>query len=145
MSCPYPDQLGVVFANAYRLGNMNASLFATEGVASVGLIWMPLAALVCGFVFAVTNKVSAGLQPRFILISGAMIPIMLMNVPVSTMLLSNGLALLIVLWWLAPRSSDRQRATIVPWNDEQPESEQLHPAACRTAESMPPGRLPRAQ
>jgi hypothetical protein len=35
--CPYADQLGVVFANRYHVGNLNASLFATEGIASVGL------------------------------------------------------------------------------------------------------------
>ena len=37
MDCPYPDQLGVILANWFRLGTMNASLFATEGVASVGV------------------------------------------------------------------------------------------------------------
>ena len=48
MNCPYKDQLGVVLADTYHLGTMNASLLATEGVASVGLILAPLVAIVCG-------------------------------------------------------------------------------------------------
>jgi hypothetical protein len=68
ISCPYADQLGVVLANEYHLGNMNASLFATEGVASVGPVFAPLSALACGFVIALGNKVSgAFLQARSIL------------------------------------------------------------------------------
>jgi hypothetical protein len=104
MPCPYSDQLGVVFANQYHLGNMNASLFATEGVASVGPLFAPIAALACGFVIALGNKVSAGLPPRFILISAAIIPHVLLNVPLSTTLLSNGLGLLMLLWYLTPRN-----------------------------------------
>lgn len=103
MSCPYSDQLGVVLGNEYRIGNMNASLFATEGLASVGPFWMPVAALACGFVLAIGNMASAGLPARFILISGAIIPHTLLNVPLSTTLLSNGLGLLMLLWWMTPR------------------------------------------
>ena len=102
MACPYSDQLSVVFAKQYGMGNMNASLFATEGVASVGTTWMPLSALACGFIVAIANRVSSGLPPRFILTSGAMIPITLINIPLSTALLSNGFALLMLLWWLTP-------------------------------------------
>lgn len=103
MSCPYSDQLGVVLANEYHLGNMNASLFASEGLASVGPQLMPRIALVCGLMISIGNKVSAGLSARFILISGAIIPHTLLNVPLSTTLLSNGLGLLMLLWWLTPR------------------------------------------
>ncbi|WP_454628664.1 hypothetical protein [Bradyrhizobium cenepequi] len=109
MTCPYTEQLGVTFANEYGMGNMNASLFATEGVASVGPVWMPLAALASGLVLAIANKTSAGLAPRFVLISGAIVPITLMNVPLSTTLLSNGLALLMLLWWLTPREAIKAR------------------------------------
>jgi hypothetical protein len=103
--CPYTDQLGVVLANEYRLGNMNASLFATEGLASIGPIWMPVAAFVCGLAIAAGSRASAGLPARFILISGAIVPHILLNVPLSTTLLSNGLGLLMLLWHLTPRSS----------------------------------------
>jgi len=103
MDCPYTDQLGTVMANWFGLGNMNASLFDTEGVASVGPIFAPLATLVCGLVIAVGNKASSGLPKEFVLVSGAIIPHILLNVPLSTTLLSNGLGLLMLLWYLTPR------------------------------------------
>jgi hypothetical protein len=90
-------------ANAYHIGSMNASLFATEGVASVGPLWMPLAGLVCGLIIGLGNKIAAGLPGRFVLISGAIVPHTLLNVPLSTTFLSNGLALLMLLWWVTPR------------------------------------------
>ncbi len=42
MACPYQDQLSVVMDHTYGFGNLNASLFAIEGVASVGLLFAPL-------------------------------------------------------------------------------------------------------
>jgi hypothetical protein len=103
ISCPYSDQLGVVLADHYHIGNMNASLFATEGVASVGPMFAPLSALACGLVIALGNRLSAGLPARFVLISAAIIPHILLNVALSTTLLSNGLGLLMLLWCLTPR------------------------------------------
>jgi len=103
VACPYSDQLGIVFANEYKLGNMNASLFATEGVASVGPVLAPLSALVCGLVIALGNKASAALPHRFVLISASVVPQMLLNVPLTTTLLSNGIGLLFLLWYVTPR------------------------------------------
>jgi hypothetical protein len=93
--CPYQEQLGVVFQNWFRLGNMNGSLFATEGVASVG-------PFICGLAIALGNKVSADLPKPFILTSAAIMPQFLLNVPFTTTLLSNGLGLLFVLWYVTP-------------------------------------------
>jgi hypothetical protein len=107
IACPYRDQLGVVMANQYHLGNMNASLFATEGVASVGPLFAPIAALACGFVIAIGNKVSAGLPPGFILISAAVVSHILVDVPLSTTVVSKGLGVLTLLWYLTPRNWSR--------------------------------------
>ncbi|MBR0801602.1 hypothetical protein JQ615_40340 [Bradyrhizobium jicamae] len=103
MNCPYTDELGMLMAGEYHIGNMNASLFATEGIASVGPLWMPLSALACGLIIGFGNKVAAGLPARFVLMSGAIVPHTLLDVPLSTTLLSNGLALLMLLWWITPR------------------------------------------
>lgn len=103
MACPYQDQLSVVMDRAYGFGNLNASLFATEGIASVGLLLAPLAAFICGLVIAIGNRLSAGLPSRFILISGALMPQVLTNVPLSTALLTHGMAALFVLWYITPR------------------------------------------
>jgi hypothetical protein len=109
MACPYQDPLSVVMEKAYHFGNLNASLFATEGIASVGLTFAPLVAFVCGLVIAVGNRLSAGLPSRFILISSALLPQVLTNVPLSTALLTHGMAALFVLWYITPRAIFRCR------------------------------------
>ena len=43
MACAYSEQISVVMEKQYALGAFNASLFATEGIASVGLLFAPLA------------------------------------------------------------------------------------------------------
>jgi hypothetical protein len=91
-------------ARAYQLGNFNASLFATEGIASVGPALAPVVMLGCGLLIALGNRFSAGLPPRFILISGAALPQILLNVPLTIALLTNGAALLFLLWYLTPRA-----------------------------------------
>lgn len=103
VTCPYTDQLSIVMQRAYDLGNLNASLFATEGIASLGPVWAPASALVCGLVIALGNRLSAGLPPRLILISGAILPQVFLNVPMTTTLLTHGTAILFLLWWITPR------------------------------------------
>jgi hypothetical protein len=103
IDCPYSDQLSIVMSKEYQLGNFNASLFATEGIASVGLLLAPFAVLICGFVLAIGNRVSSDLPPRFVLVSSAVISQSLLNVPLSTSLLTNGGIVLFVLWYLVPR------------------------------------------
>lgn len=104
MACPYQEPLSVVMEKAYNLGNLNASLFATEGVASVGLYLAPLAVLVCGLVIAIGNRASAGLPARFVLISSALLPQVFLNVPFTTALLTHGAGFLFLLWYVTPRA-----------------------------------------
>ncbi|WP_342740147.1 hypothetical protein [Bradyrhizobium sp. B117] len=105
MTCPYDEPLSVVMSKAYQLGAFNASLFATEGIASLGPTLAPLSAFGCGLVIALANRVSSGLSPRFILLSAGLLPHVLLNVPLSTTLLTNGAALLFLLWYVAPRAA----------------------------------------
>lgn len=104
MPCPYQDQISVVMERVYKLGNFNASLFATEGIASVGPFFAPVAVFVCGLVIALGNRLSAGLPASFILISGAIIPQVLLNVPLTTVMLTHGAGLLFLLWYATPRT-----------------------------------------
>lgn len=114
LDCPYREQLSVVMKDAYNLGNFNGSLFATEGIASVGILFAPITILVCGFAIALGNRVSAGLPTEFIVVSGAILPQMLLNVPLTTALLTHGTALLFVLWYITPRAIFKQGPTDVP-------------------------------
>ncbi|MET4346999.1 hypothetical protein ABIC08_007784 [Bradyrhizobium sp. RT9b] len=103
MGCPYDVPLSVVMQNTYSMGYMNSSMFATEGIASVGLWWAPISALACGGVFAVANYASSGLPPRLVLLSSGLMPQILTNVPLTTSLLTHGLVILIALWSVTPR------------------------------------------
>jgi hypothetical protein len=100
--CPYAYQLGAEMAQRYHMGNLNASLFATEGIASVGPIWAPLSALVCGLVLSVGNSISARLSPCLIAASSGLVVQALINVPLSAAFLSNGLFALLLLWAVTP-------------------------------------------
>jgi hypothetical protein len=111
VDCPYADQLSIVMQNAYRIGNFNASLFATEGIASVGMTLAPLAALACGLVISFVNRLSSGLPSKFILLSGGILPQIFLNVPLATSLLTNGAALLFLLWYVTPRVMFKQEAS----------------------------------
>jgi hypothetical protein len=102
IDCPYSEQLSVLM-KVYDQGAFNASLFATEGIASVGLKLAPLSAFGCGVVIAIANRLCSGLSWKFVLLSGAMLPPLLLNVPLSTNLLSNGGGLLFLLWFVTPR------------------------------------------
>lgn len=104
VSCPYPIQLGEVMQKAYGLGNFNASLFATEGIASVGPLLAPIPVLACGLVIALANRISSDLPARFILVSSSIFPQILLNVPLTTSLVSHGAVVLFLLWYLTPRS-----------------------------------------
>ena len=109
MGCAYQNPLSIVMFSNYPFGgNFNASLFATEGIASVGLLLAPVSAFVCGLVVALGNRLSAGLPPSFVLVSGAILAQIIVNVPLGTVLLSHGAGLLFLLWYITPRSMFQQ-------------------------------------
>ena len=110
--CPYQEPLWILMEKAYHLGNLNASLFATEGVASVGLLFAPLATFGCGLVVAFGNRLSAGLPTRFILLSSAVLLPILLNVPLSIALNTHGAALLFLLWYITPRGIFEQDGAV---------------------------------
>ena len=110
ISCPYQEPLSVVMKGAYELGYYNASLFATEGIASVGPTFAPLTVFLCGLVIAMGNRLSAGLPAAFILISGAILPQVLLNVPLTTVLLTHGAGVLFLLWYIMPRTMFKSSA-----------------------------------
>lgn len=99
--CSY-GELGPALADVYQDGNFNASFLATEGIASVGLALTPVSSFVCGLILSVGSMVSRHLPPRFIAVSSGLAVQAIMNVPLTTGLLSNGIALLFLLWWLTP-------------------------------------------
>jgi hypothetical protein len=112
MDCPYREPLSIVMAKAYNLGNFNVSLFSTEGTASVGPLFAPISVFVCGLVFALGNRLSAGLPPSFILLSAAVLTQIFLNVPLTTALLTHGAAIMFLLWYVTPRAMFEDDAAI---------------------------------
>jgi hypothetical protein len=108
--CPYQFQLGAKMESHYHMGNLNGSLFATEGIASVGPIFAPLSAFVCGLILSIGNSVSAHLPKQIVVTSAGVAMQVLMNVPLSASLLSNGLLLLFALWYVTPADDDNKGA-----------------------------------
>jgi hypothetical protein len=105
VACPYQQPLAVVMQQTYQIGFFNASLFATEGVASVGPVLAPLVSLACGFVIALSNRMSAELPDTFVLLSGGLLSQTFLNVPLTITLGTNGAALLFLLWYITPRTT----------------------------------------
>jgi hypothetical protein len=105
LGCGYQDELPNVIYNAFGIGgNFNASLFSTEGIASVGPFFAPLSTLICGLIFGLGNRMSAGLPPRLILISGALATQTFLNLPLTIGMVTYGGALLFLLWYVTPRT-----------------------------------------
>jgi hypothetical protein len=104
--CPYQAQLGIDMERHFHNGNLNGSLFATEGIASVGPILAPFSALACGLILSIGSSVSAHLPKRLVATSAGVLMQVLVNVPLSATLLSNGLLLLFLLWWVTPAESE---------------------------------------
>jgi hypothetical protein len=104
--CPNARELGPIFSERYGVGNLNASLFSTEGIASVGPVWAPVSAFVCGLIISLANSISARLPPPLIAASAGLVVQALMNVPLSTALLTNGLFVLLLLWSVTPNTPE---------------------------------------
>lgn len=101
--CPDGEQLALIIAKNYPVGNLNASLLATEGVASVGSTLAPISALLAGLILSIGNQVSEGLPPRFVILSSGMVMQTFLNVPLSVLMVTNGAAILFLLWYVMPR------------------------------------------
>ncbi|QFI75617.1 hypothetical protein [Bradyrhizobium betae] len=103
MACPYDEQPWLIIAKSYPVGNMNASLLATEGIASVGSALAPASALLAGLILSIGNQTSKGLPPRFVILSSGIVTQAFLNVPLSILMVTNGTALLFLLWYFIPR------------------------------------------
>src|SRR5206468_5414713 len=73
-----------------------------EGIASVGLRWAPVAAFFCGLLLSLGNSLSRHLPASLIAASAGLSIQALLNVPLSTSLLTHGLMVLFLLWYICP-------------------------------------------
>ena len=76
----------------------------------LGRCLLRLPVFACGLVIALANRLSSGLPPKFILLSGGILAHIFLNVPLTTTLLTGGAAVLFLLWYITPRAMFEQKA-----------------------------------
>lgn len=105
---PYAQPLASVMAEAYRLGNYNASFLETDGVAAAGTIMLPFISMIFGLILVAINSCTRGLNLTLCAIAMAGSSIALVDTGLGPGLLTNGLLLLTLVLLFAPRNA--------PWN-----------------------------
>lgn len=80
--------------------NFNANFWASEGIASIGVLGLPLISIIVGFVFLIFNYVSKGFDNKFIFILLVGFWQAMLNMPFATAMLSGGGVIIIILLFL---------------------------------------------
>lgn len=105
---PFDDlSLGQMIGLAYSgsiEANFNASFWASDGFAALGPIGVLVITPFVAAVLHITNRVTSHLDPRFTVLWMGGFFMALLNVPLSTALLSGGgLIIFLLAWWLSRR------------------------------------------
>jgi hypothetical protein len=109
---PYGEKsLGQLIGNEHsadELANFNAGFWASDGIAAMGIAGIPVVTVAVAAVLFTINRVSAGFSPRFVAVWLAGFWLAMLNLPLTTALLSGGGGLIMALLWLS--RSRRQQA-----------------------------------
>jgi hypothetical protein len=105
---PYGQPLPIVMANAYELGNDNASFLETDGIAAAGTVMLPFISLIFGLVMVGINSCLRGLNVTLSAIVMGGVSVIIIDTGLGPALLTNGLALVTLVLLFAPRDA--------PWN-----------------------------
>ena len=106
---PYGAAPAAVLAEAYKLGNDNASFLQTDGLAAVGTIGLPFISLVYGLVLVGVNSCMRGLNLTMLAVVSAGAEVALIETGLGPGLLTNGVLLLSVVLLCAPRGASWNR------------------------------------
>lgn len=101
---PYGEyQLGQVIGLHYSgsaEANFNANFWASDGFAALGIWGVPVVTMCLAGVFYVINRVASGHSARFVVLWLSGFWLAMLNIPLTTALLSGGGGLtLLLLWW----------------------------------------------
>ena len=106
---PYSDPLGIVVASQFsdiEKYNANATFYLTDGLAALGLLGMPLIAVICSILFYAIDSISKKQNYALLVMLLSCFSINLMNVSIFTSFLSGGLFLIILfLLYLKPSNT----------------------------------------
>lgn len=100
---PYGDTpmgmlIGREFTNDEQ-ANFNAGFWASDGFAAAGLLGVPIVTVAVALVLVALNRVASGFSSRFVAVWLSGFWLALLNLPLTTALLSGGGLLTIVLLW----------------------------------------------
>lgn len=86
-----------------ELANYNANFWASDAFAALGLVGVPLITLIALFVFYIINRVSSRYASSFVALWLSGFWLGLLNLPLTTALVSAGGGLTLLLLWFAAR------------------------------------------
>ena len=117
-SYPYQDLLlGQVIGLEYsgtEAANFNANFWASDGFAALGLAGVPVITLLLVVVFFAINRASVYYSSKFVVLWLAGFWLALLNVPLSTALLSAGGGVTVFVLWIAKQRFKRAAGTTDP-------------------------------
>jgi hypothetical protein len=103
--------IGIEYSGSAR-ANFNANFWASDGFAAAGVAGVPAVTVVLCGVFYAINWISRGYSIRFVTLWLCGFWLALLNVPLTTALLSGGGAITLLLLWAARGSRSRVPATM---------------------------------
>jgi hypothetical protein len=80
----------------------NANFWANDGLASLGVVGIPIMSIFCGALFWLLDSLAARFKLSFVLVWFAFLPVSFSNVSLFTNLLTGGFGLLLLLLYIAP-------------------------------------------
>lgn len=89
--------------------NFNANFWASDGFAALGLAGVPIVTVALCAVFFAINRITRGYSTRFVVLWLAGFWLALLNVPLTTALLSGGGGMILLLLW-STRTASREHS-----------------------------------
>jgi hypothetical protein len=111
--------IGIQYSGS-ELANYNANFWASDGFAALGLIGIPFITVVALGMFYMINRVSSRYSAGFVALWLSGFWLGMLNLPLSTALVSAGGGLTVLLLWFAARTGQHPRAIETPFPSPSP-------------------------
>lgn len=107
---PYIQDIAKYVGRYYYGGgiNVNAGLWATDGIAAFGIVGILISSIVCGVVFWVFDSAAIGFNPKFVSLASGYLSMTFANTSIFTNVLTGGLFLLILTVYFMPDAVKRK-------------------------------------
>ena len=103
--------IGIEYSGSFE-ANFNASFWASDGFAAAGILGVLIITVPVIILLYLINRLTVVFQNRFTVAWGTGFFIAMLNVPLSTALVSGGGGIFLLLAWYASRSHKRRRMNI---------------------------------